>query len=452
MSSRYTILGHLAKGGMASVYLGRMSGSAGFSRLVAIKRLHPELATDRELIGMLVDEARIATRIRHTNVIDTLDLVVSDGAFSLVLEYVEGDSLSALVKTAKKAGETIPQDIALAIIHGVLRGLDAAHEARGTDGHPLGIVHRDVSPQNVLVGVDGVPRVIDFGIAKAIGKLEQTKPGEVRGKFSYMAPEQLMAKPITRQVDVYAAGVMLWELLTGERLFTAEDERAVCAAVLRGAIAAPSKVNPDVSSELDQIVLRATALDVGERYLTAREVITDLEKHPRASDEEVAAWVRRLTIEKRAQRQRMIEGDASVTDLRSIDEVMKELAVAPEPPSASSLEIAKPVAMPVTPQAKTRSGKMPLVAIGAGAIVALVAIVVVLARPSSHAPPKDPGTTNAAPAPSTPAPTIVVSSLIVESAAVAQSASAPASAAVSKPPVRKVTPKAAASVDPASFQ
>ena len=446
MSSRYTILGHLAKGGMASVYLGRMAGSAGFSRLVAIKRLHPELASDRELIGMLVDEARIAAQIRHTNVIDTLDLVVSEGAFSLVLEYVDGDSLSSLVRSAKKAGEPVPLDIALAIIHGVLRGLDAAHEARGTDGHPLGVVHRDVSPQNVLVGVDGVARVIDFGVAKAVGKLEATKPGEVRGKFAYMAPEQLMAKPITRQVDVYAAGVMLWELLTGTRLFKAEDERAVCAAVLRGAIAKPSTVNADVSSELDAIVMKATALDVGERYLSAREMLTDLEKHPRAVDEDVAAWVRRLTIEKRAQRQRMIEGDASSTDLRSIDEVMKELAVSPpEASSASAVEIAKP-------QDKPARSKLPLVLLGAGALLALVVQVVLMTRSKPHE-------RESAVPPPTPAsaPTVVVTTIIVESAAppadppprVSGTSSAVPSA---KPVIRKGAPKTAPSVDPASFQ
>ena len=443
MSSRYTILGHLAKGGMASVYLGRMAGSAGFSRLVAIKRLHPELASDRELIGMLVDEARIAAQIRHTNVIDTLDLVVSDGAFSLVLEYIDGDSLSSLVKSVKKAGETVPRDVALAIIHGVLRGLEAAHEARGTDGHPLGVVHRDVSPQNVLVGVDGVARVIDFGVAKAVGKLEATKPGEVRGKFAYMAPEQLMAKPITRQVDVYAAGVMLWELLTGTRLFKAEDERAVCAAVLRGAIEKPSTVNPEIPPELDAIVMRATALDVGERYLSAREMLVDLEKHARAVDEEVAAWVRRLTIERRAQRQRMIEGDASSSDLRSIDEVMKELAVAPaESSAASAMEIARPA------EKSTRS-KLPLVALGAGAIIALFAGFVVMSQPK----PRDYSVTPPAPA-SAPAPSIVVTSVIVESAAPLSSVDPPRTPAVpsAKPGVRKTPAKTAPSRDPASFQ
>ncbi|MCW5833916.1 MAG: serine/threonine protein kinase, partial [Labilithrix sp.] len=192
MSARYTILGTIASGGMARVYLGRMTGSAGFSRPVAIKRLHPELAVQRDFVAMLVDEARLAAHIRHTNVVDTLDLVVSDGAFSLVLEYVEGESLSALIREARARGETVPSPIALAVLYGVLRGLEAAHEARNEEGQPLGIVHRDVSPQNILVGIDGIPRIIDFGVAKALGRILVTRPGEVRGKFSYMAPEQLL--------------------------------------------------------------------------------------------------------------------------------------------------------------------------------------------------------------------------------------------------------------------
>ena len=338
MDGRYTILGSLAKGGMATVYLGRVIGSAGFSRLVAIKRLHPELAAEKEFVGMLVDEARVASQIRHTNVVDTLDLVVSDGAFSLVLEYVEGSSLSKLLQRARELGEPVPRRIALAIMYGVLRGLDAAHEARNEDGQPLGIVHRDVSPQNVLVGVDGIPRVIDFGVAKAIGRFESTRPGEVRGKFSYMAPEQMQARPVTRQVDVYAAGVVLWELLAGKKLFDAEDARVICAAVLAGDIKRPSTENADVGPELDAVVLRATARELGDRYLTAREVLGDLEKLERASDDEVGAWVRRLSAKKLAQRQRMIQNAAPVADGRPLEELVAELAQSSSRTPGSSQE------------------------------------------------------------------------------------------------------------------
>jgi serine/threonine protein kinase len=340
MDGRYTILGSIAKGGMATVYLGRVTGSAGFSRLVAIKRLHPELAAEKEFVGMLVDEARVASQIRHTNVVDTLDLVVTDGAFSLVLEYVEGDSLSRLLKRARDIEEPVPRRIALAIMYGVLRGLEAAHEARSEDGQPLGIVHRDVSPQNVLLGVDGIPRVIDFGVAKAIGRFDSTRPGEVRGKFSYMAPEQMQARPVTRQVDVYAAGVVLWELLAGRKLFDAEDSRVICAAVLRGDIKPPSSENGEVMPELDAMVLRATARELGDRYLTARELLEDLAKLERASDDEVGAWVRRLCAKRLAERQRLVQNAASPSDGRPLEDLVADLARRAVPALESSPDVA----------------------------------------------------------------------------------------------------------------
>lgn len=351
MSDRYTVLGSIAKGGMGVVYLARMAGSAGFSRLVAIKRLHREVAAERGLVAMLVDEARMASRIRHANVIDTLDLVIYDGAFSLVLEYVEGDSLSSLIKRARELGEDVPRPIALAIMHGVLRGLDAAHQARSDDGAPLGLVHRDVSPQNVLVGVDGVPRVIDFGVAKALGRLSVTRPGEVVGKYSYMAPEQLLSRPVTRQADVYAAGIILWELLAHTRLFTAESFPSIVNEVLKGDIPNPSETDPSVPSELDAITKKATSRDLGQRYFTAREFLDELKTFPRASDDDVGTWVRRLAAEVLAKRQSLVQENVPPTETHSLDDLIDDLkrskggsparALEP-PPLASSTAIELP--------------------------------------------------------------------------------------------------------------
>lgn len=325
MTDRYTILGKIAEGGMASVHLGRTIGSAGFSRLVAIKRLRAELATDKDFVAMLLDEARVTAQIRHTNVVDTLDFIAIDGVLSLVLEYVEGDALHAVVRQARREQESIPRPVAIGILLGILRGLDAAHNTRSEDGTPLGIVHRDISPQNVLVGIDGVPRIIDFGIAKAMGRSFATRPGEVRGKFSYMAPEQLLGHPATRQVDVYAAGVVLWELLTGERLFAAEDVRQIYAAVLRGRIPKPSSVVADVPPDLDDIVLRATAHSIGTRYLTAQEFLEDLSGQEAAPAEEIGAWVRRLSAERLAERQKLVQSSARVLEAAPIEEVLREL-------------------------------------------------------------------------------------------------------------------------------
>lgn len=340
MAGNYTILGELAKGGMATVYLGQMQGSAGFTRLVAIKRLHPELATDHDFVMMLVDEARLAGQVRHPNVIDTLDLVANEGAFSLVLEYVEGDSLSALIRQARQQSLPIPRPIGLTIVRGVLRGLHAAHEARSNDGAPLGLVHRDVSPQNILVGTDGIPRLIDFGIAKATGRLMSTRPGEIRGKFSYMSPEQLLNKPVTRQADVYATGVVLWELLTGKRLFWGEDSRAIAAAVLRGEVPPPSQVDADLEA-FDEVIARSTARDLGDRYLEAAEMLRDLEQidDPVATDAEVGAWVRTLAARTLEHRQKLLSSTQEAEI--SSEDILRDLArssrpsVTPTPRSAS---------------------------------------------------------------------------------------------------------------------
>jgi serine/threonine protein kinase len=328
-TDRYSILGAIAKGGMARVYLGRMVASAGFNRLVAIKRLHDDLGEDPEFVAMLLDEARLTARIRHTNVVDVLDLVVKDGAFALVLEWVEGASVSTLLKRSMREKTRIPQEIVVSIMQGVVRGLAAAHEARAEDGAPLGIVHRDVSPQNVLVGVDGIPRIIDFGVAKARGKLEATRPGEIRGKYAYMAPEQLMGRPVTPQVDVYAAGVMMWELLTGKRLFKADDERVVCARVLQGDIASPG-----ISPEIDDIVMRATAREPSSRYLDAREFLAALEAFPRASDEEVGAWVRSLAADTIEAQQKLIQSASTPEPPRSLEALLRELTPVRDPPPA----------------------------------------------------------------------------------------------------------------------
>ncbi len=361
---------------MAQVYLGRMVASAGFSRLVAIKRLHDSLAEEPELVAMLLDEARVMSRIRHTNVVDILDVVVHGGAFALVLEWVEGAAVSTLFKRATSAGERIPQAIVLAIVQGVVRGLAAAHEARAEDGAPLGIVHRDVSPQNVLVGVDGIPRIIDFGVAKAYGKLEATRPGEIRGKFSYMAPEQLAGKPATAQVDLYAAGVMTWELLTGKRLFKADDERVVCAAVLRGEIPKPSEQIADIPPELDAFVMRATARDPGKRFLDAREMLAALEPFPRASEEEVGVWVRSLAADVLEARQRLVQSASVPEAPRSLETLLAELGSPPSGPVSvpTPPPHAEPMRAAPSASARRRPSTAWLVAMGSCAAVVMAAL------------------------------------------------------------------------------
>ncbi len=288
---RYLLFGEIAAGGMASVHLGRLVGAAGFSRTVAIKRLLPHFGKEPEFIAMFQDEARIAARIRHPNVVSTLDVLAQGDELFLVMDYVEGESLSKLLGAARKRGMPAPREIVIGVIYGALQGLHAAHEARSETGELLHVVHRDVSPQNILVGVDGTPRVLDFGIAKAMGRLTNTQSGLVKGKFAYMAPEQLTGGDITRLTDVYGASVVLWEALTGKRLFSGV-EGVVIARVLEGAAPRPSSVDSSIPPALDQLVMRGLAKDPADRFPTALEMaraIGDL--GPMASALEIGEWV-----------------------------------------------------------------------------------------------------------------------------------------------------------------
>jgi len=269
---RYAIYGKIASGGMASVHFGRLLGGAGFSRTVAIKRLHAHLIEDPDFQSTMIDEARLAARIHHPNVVPTLDVVAMEGELLLVMEYVRGESLARLIRAQGQRQQRIPLAITSAITLGALHGLHAAHEATSDRGEPLGIVHRDISPQNILVGVDGMARVIDFGVAKAAGRLQLTDTGIIKGKVAYMAPEQLEGHEVTRTADVYAMAVVLWESLTGFRLFQADADAALVKKVLLGTNEPPSRRAPEVPPELDAIVMRGLSLDPRARFATAREM------------------------------------------------------------------------------------------------------------------------------------------------------------------------------------
>jgi serine/threonine-protein kinase len=301
---RYAIFDEIAAGGMATVYLGRLMGSGGFSRTIAIKRLHPQFAKDPEFVTMFLDEARLAARIRHPNVVPTLDVVASKGEVFLVMEYVQGESLSRLARALKARGERVPVPILLRIMSDALQGLHAAHEARDERGIPLDIVHRDVTPQNILVGIDGVGRLLDFGVAKAAGRAHTTREGQIKGKLGYMAPEQLTGSGVTRQTDVYAASVVLWEMLAGQRLFAGGSEVDVIAKLLKRDIQPPSRFASGIPPSLDDVVMRGLALAVEDRFATAREVCVALSTCgvQEAGGIAVGEWVEGLAAEALADR------------------------------------------------------------------------------------------------------------------------------------------------------
>ncbi|WP_437568108.1 protein kinase domain-containing protein [Sorangium sp. So ce542] len=275
-AGRYESLRAIASGGMATVYLGRAVGAGGFERLVALKMMHPHIAAEPEFVAMFLDEARLAARVRHPNVVATFDLV-EDPLF-LVMEYIEGPSLHLLLRTCARAKRRVPIGIVLRIFLDVLAGLHAAHELTGSEGEPLNLVHRDVSPQNVIVGIDGVARITDFGVARAETRLMSTQGNALKGKLSYMAPEQIHAEQVDRRSDVYSAGVVLWEMLTEERLFKADNDGALIAQILKGPPAGPRAVVPSVPAALDTICMRALRADPDDRFPTAAAFAEALEE------------------------------------------------------------------------------------------------------------------------------------------------------------------------------
>ena len=301
---------------MARVYLGRLHGWAGFSRVVAIKRLHAHLGSNPEFVAMLLDEGRLTSHIRHSHVVPTLDVVNANGELLVVMEYVLGVALDRLLRRLRDRELRMPIRMTAAIVCGALRGLHAAHEASDAQGKPLGIVHRDVSPSNILVGDDGLAKVIDFGIAQAEARLQTTQIGQVKGKPSYMAPEQLSpGERIDRRADVYAAGVILWEMIAGRKLH--ED------ATLRGALARGATDLPKASTEgactearlLDEVIARSLSLSPDVRYGTALDFAEAIENAVTpASAPEVGAYLKECAgdlLEQQRALMRVVESEAN---------------------------------------------------------------------------------------------------------------------------------------------
>ncbi|HHH27125.1 MAG TPA: serine/threonine protein kinase [Polyangiaceae bacterium] len=297
---RYEVLCQLASGGMATVYVARRGGVAGFERLVAIKVLHPHLAHDEEFISMFLDEARLAARIRNPNVVATLDISDTEGdGYFLVMDYVEGDHLGHLLRGAARGGERLPTAVTARILMDALAGLQAAHELTSGTGEPLRLVHRDLSPHNILVGDDGVARITDFGVAKAQVRLSSTRDGQFKGKLSYMAPEQAASGQADQRSDLFSMGIVLWESLTGRRLFRGENNADVLNKVLNPQVPNPSQLDPALAP-FDEVTQRALAVNPDDRYQTAELFLEAVETAalavdgigtPRSVGKEVKRWL-----------------------------------------------------------------------------------------------------------------------------------------------------------------
>ena len=274
---KYLLLERINVGGMAEVFKAKAFGVEGFERLVAVKRILPSIAEDQEFITMFIDEAKIAVQLTHANVASIFDLGRVADSYFIAMEFVRGKDLRAIFDRVRKRGETVPVPMACYTIMKVCEGLDYAHNKKDSAGRELHLVHRDVSPQNILLSYDGEVKLIDFGIAKAANKAGKTQAGILKGKFGYMSPEQVRGLPLDRRSDIFSVGIVLYELLTGERLFVGESDFSTLEKVRNVEIMPPSTYNRKIPEELEQIVLKALAKDVEDRYQTAMDLHDDLQ-------------------------------------------------------------------------------------------------------------------------------------------------------------------------------
>ncbi len=307
-SRRYKLLGKIASGGMGVVYLGTHRADAGFSRLIAVKLIHEHLAEDRKFVDMFLDEARLAGRLSHPCVVGILDVGKTDGRYYIVMPYIEGGTLSELLRRSR--ADRDPAFIVPLVID-ALNGLDAAHTLTDDLGEPLALVHRDICPANILVGVDGIGRVTDFGIAKAAARITQTAPGILKGKLSYMAPEQATGGAVDARADVFSMGVVLWSALTGRPLFRGEHDAATMKNVLEMAAPPPSTVGLAPPACLDEVCLRALEKDPDKRFQSAAEMAEALREAALAGNlcapvTRISRWVQEVFAERLAHRREAI--------------------------------------------------------------------------------------------------------------------------------------------------
>jgi serine/threonine-protein kinase len=318
---RYTLIRKIAAGGMGQVLLAK-KGAEGFEKLVVIKRILPHLVEDEEFFSMFIDEAKITMRLDHPNIARINEFGSENGIHFIEMEYVAGEDLRRVVRRAGAANIEVPLGVTLRIFADAAAGLDFAHKARDAKGQPLGLVHRDVSPQNVLLGFDGSVKLIDFGVAKATGRLQQTGTGILKGKFPYMSPEQASGLELDPRSDIFALGVVLWETLTGRRLFKGDNDMMTQRMVKDCQVPAPSALVPGLSAELDGVVLKALAKEPGDRYADAGEFRSALEafavKHAiAASNTQLVAFMQSLYADRIAREANItsLEEDSGLTDL-----------------------------------------------------------------------------------------------------------------------------------------
>jgi eukaryotic-like serine/threonine-protein kinase len=284
---RYELFFRIGMGGMASVYLGRIGGEVDFERWVAIKQIHEHLAEEESFRNMFLDEARVAAQMSHPNLVQVTDVGLEEGRPFIVMEYVRGETLAQILKRCHRRSRKIPLAVAARIIACACEGLHHAHELRDPDGTPKGLVHRDLSPHNILISYEGGVKVADFGIAKAQGRSTHTRTGIVKGKPQYMSPEQATAKAVDRRSDVFSLGILLYEATLSRRLFKEESEYRTFYRITKGDVPTPRSVERSYPAQLERVVMRALAVKPADRYQTARDLQIDIERSLSAIGESV---------------------------------------------------------------------------------------------------------------------------------------------------------------------
>lgn len=342
---RYRVIGRLAKGGMAEVLIGALDGAAGVSRAVVIKRVLPHLAEEAEFRAMFLDEAKLVAGLRHPNVVSVLELGEDDGQLFLVMEYLQGEGLDELTSRILHHDTVLEPRLAAFVVAEACAGLHAAHTHTDSNGEPLNIIHRDVSPHNISLGYDGHVKLIDFGIAQSSIQDAKTQTGVVKGKIAYMAPEQLDRRPLDHRVDVFALGVVLWELLTGRRLFKRKSPMETVRAVCFDPIPGPLDVRDDVPVYLDGICRCALSRDPEHRYESAAAMREDLLKCIRSLNqtgnerEELSRLLHQEFAKNREEKRRMIRAIETGGDAETS---MKDATHSLAPPSQGRARIPAP--------------------------------------------------------------------------------------------------------------
>ena len=422
---QYTLLDKIAAGGMAEVWKARMSGVEGFQKTVAIKKILPHMTDNSEFVGMFIDEAKLAAQLSHPNIVHIYDLGKIGRDYYIAMEYVDGKDLRSLMNAGRRKGVRLPLGLALFIGARLASALDYAHRKRDFNDKEMGLVHRDVSPQNVLLSMEGDVKLCDFGIAKAVSKAGQTQMGALKGKLQYMSPEQAWGRAVDARSDIFSLGAVVYEMLTGDRLFTGDTEISVLESVRQGQIRSTRQTDPSIPVEVDEIVSRALAYEPENRFASAGEMKQRIEAvlhsqgmSPDPTD--LAAWVHRALEEEPS------SGDWSVPAFQPppptpVSEPEPEISgafVAPDWPPAPEPEPVVPAVAPVgevhVGETPPRSRNLLYLMIAALVIVAILTWFLLLRRPATPPPSEE-----------TPAPAVQAQPKPAPPAAVQQAAPAP---------------------------